>query len=86
MSRKLNSCGLASVTDDACDAPAAYRIEARVSDGRQVVLYLCHEHIHRAWHLSQLLVAQRFPDQGPRVRSIHLHQIAAKVSVAEAAS
>lgn len=86
MSRKLNLCGLAIITDEACDAPAAYRIEARMNDGRRVVLYLCHEHIHRAWHLSQLLVAKRFPDQGLRVRSIHLHQIAAKFSVAEAAS
>jgi len=86
MSRTLALCGLGIATGDevCCELPA-YRIEACTYDGKRVILYLCSEHIHRAWLLAQLLMDKRHPGESLKVRSIHLYQLA-KASAAEAAS
>jgi hypothetical protein len=86
MSRTLALCGLGLATDnEVCGELPAYRVEARTSDARRVVLHLCSNHIHRAWHLAQSAMDKRFPGENLKVRSIHLHQLA-KTSAAEAAS
>ena len=64
---------------------AAYRVEARVGDGRRVILHLCSDHIHRAWNLAQIAIDKKFSNENLRVRSIHLYQLQ-RVSAAEAAS
>jgi hypothetical protein len=64
---------------------SAYRIEARTYEGKRVILYLCSDHIHRAWQLAQMLMDKRHPGKNLKVRSIHLHHVR-KVAAAEAAS
>jgi hypothetical protein len=86
MARTVAFCVFGLVTEnDSCPKLAAYRIEARTNDGRRVVLHLCSDHIHRAWHLAQIAIDKKFPGENLRVRSIHLHQLQ-RVSAAEAAS
>lgn len=63
----------------------SYRLEARTMDGRQVNLHLCSDHIRRAWHLAQLAMDKKYPNESVKVRSIHLHQLKRVIS-AEAAS
>jgi len=86
MSRTLALCGLGIATGDevCCELPA-YRIEARTYDGKGVILYLCSDHIHRAWQVAQVLMDKRHPGEGLKVRSIHLYHVA-KTSALEAAS
>ena len=86
MSRTLALCGLGIATGDevCCELPA-YRIEARTYDGKRVILYLCSDHIHRAWQLAQMLMDKRHQGENLKVRSIHLYQIP-RASAAEAAS
>ena len=87
MSRTVVFCGFGLITgDESCPELAAYRIEARTNDGRRVVLHLCSDHIHRAWHLAQSAIDKKFPHDDLRVRSIHLHQVQPRASIAEAAS
>jgi hypothetical protein len=87
MSRTVSLCGFGLVMgNESCPELAAYRIEARTSDARQVVLHLCSDHIHRAWHVAQQAVDKKFPAENLRVRSIHLHQVQQRASIAEAAS
>jgi hypothetical protein len=88
MSRTLALCGLGLATgDEVCGELPAYRVEARTYDGQKVVLYLCSEHIHRAWQLAQMLMDKRRPGENLKVRSIHLHQLPkASAAAAEAAS
>ena len=86
MSRTISLCALGLVTgNEICGEMPSYRLEARTADGRRVTLQLCSNHIHRAWHLSQLALEKKFPDETVKVRSIHLHQIKRAI-VAEAAS
>ena len=86
MSRTLTLCGLGVVTSyEVCRELPSYRIEARTWDGKRVVLYLCSNHIHRAWQLAQTLMDRRYPGETLKVRSIHLHQLS-KLPAAEAAS
>jgi len=87
MPRTVVLCGFGLVTGhEQCPQLAAYRIEARTADNKRVVLHLCSDHIHRAWHIAQNAVDKKFPDHHARVRSIHLHQMQQKVQTAEAAS
>jgi hypothetical protein len=86
MPKTVALCGFGLVTGESCPALAAYRIEARTNDRRQVVLHLCSDHIHRAWQLAQKAVDKKFRDEKLRVRSIHLHQLQQKAQIAEAAS
>lgn len=88
MARTLSLCGLGLATgNEVCVQFPAYRIEARTSDGKRVVLQLCFDHIHRAWQLAQILMDKKYPSQEAKVRSIHLHQLQLpKASAAEAAS
>lgn len=87
MSKTVALCGFGLITgDDSCSELAAYRIEARTSDARRVMLYLCSDHIHRAWQLAQNAIDKKFPNENLRVRSIHLHQVPQRASIAEAAS
>ena len=84
--RTLTVCGLGVVTSyEVCRELPAYRIEARSCDGKRVMLYLCSDHIHRAWQLAQTLMDKRYPGENLKVRSIHLHQLS-KISAAAAAS
>jgi hypothetical protein len=86
MSRTVAFCGFGLIRgNESCPDLAAYRIEARVGDGRRVILHLCSDHIHRAWNLAQLAIDKKFPNENLRVRSIHLYQLQ-RVSAAEAAS
>ena len=86
MSRTLALCSLGVVTgSEICGEMPSYRIEARTIDGRKVTLHLCSNHIRRAWHLAQLAMDKKHPDEGAKVRSIHLHQVK-RVLRAEAAS
>jgi len=86
MSRTLALCGLGVVASDevCCELPA-YRIEARTYEGKRVILYLCSDHIHRAWQLAQMLMDKRRPGENLKVRSIHLHRVR-RAATAEAAS
>ena len=87
MPRTVAFCGFGLVMgNESCPALAAYRIEARTNDSRRVVLHLCSDHIHRAWQIAQYAVDKKFPGENLRVRSIHLHQVAQKAQIAEAAS
>jgi hypothetical protein len=87
MARTISLCSLSLVTgDELCRELPAYRLEARTADGRRVTLQLCSNHVHRAWHLAQMAMQAKYPDETVKVRSIHLHQIKVKTMIAEAAS
>ena len=86
MVRTLALCALGLVTgNEICGEMPAYRLEARTMDGKRITLHLCSDHIHRAWHLAQLAMDKKYPNETSKVRSIHLHQLK-KVISAEAAS
>jgi hypothetical protein len=86
MSRTIALCSLPLVTgNEICGQMPSYRLEARTTDGRQVNLHLCTDHIRRAWYLAQLAMDKKYRDESAKVRSIHLHQIKRVIS-AEAAS
>jgi hypothetical protein len=86
MSRTATLCGLALATEnEACCELAAYRVEANTYDGKKVVLHLCFNHVHRSWQLAQATMDRKYPNDGLKVRSIHMHQLP-KASAAEAAS
>ena len=86
MSRTAAFCGLGlAIGNEVCGEVSAYRVEARTYDGKSVVLHLCSNHVHRAWQLAQSTMDRKYPNDGLKVRSIHLHQMP-KASAAEAAS
>ena len=88
MVRTISLCSLGLATgNEVCRELPAYRLEARSADGRRVSLQLCSNHVHRAWHLAQMVMENKYPGETVKVRSIHLHQIKRMISVsAEAAS
>jgi hypothetical protein len=76
MSRIIALCGLGVAAEgEVCGAPAAYRIEARSANNKRCSLTLCSEHVHRAWHLAQMIFDRRYAEGQIKVRSIHLHQL-----------
>lgn len=86
MTKSLVLCSLGLVVqDESCGRKARYRVEARTEDRKPAVIYLCSDHVHRAWHLGQLALEKKFSGQSPRIKSIHLHQLL-RVAAAEAAS
>lgn len=86
MTKSLVLCSFGLVAnDESCGRKARYRAEARTQDHRRAVLYLCADHIHRAWYLGQLALDKKFPGQSSKIKSIHLHQLL-RVAAAEAAS
>ena len=87
MSKTLALCGFGLATrNEICVETAAYRADAHSSNGKRVTSYLCSNHVHRAWQLTQLVMDRKFPGENLRVKSIHLHQLRQASKAAEAAS
>jgi hypothetical protein len=83
--KPLVLCSFGLLTESGtCGFKARYRAEARSGPENLAVLYLCSDHIHRAWELGQLALQRKFPSQTSKVKSIHLHQIM-RAATAEAA-
>jgi len=60
----------------ACDKPAHYRVAVELSNGRQIRLDLCSEHMRQALRIAEIEAARTFSGEEIRATSMRFHHLA----------
>lgn len=59
-----------------CEAPAHYSARFTLSNGRELKMYLCSEHLRNAVRIAEVQAARLFYDKKVKVASMSFHHLA----------
>lgn len=79
MQRRLPDCRLKQLSLRGfapCDKPAQYRVAVELSNGRQIRMDLCSDHMHQALRIGEIEAARNFPGEDVKATSMRFHHLA----------